>query len=146
MRIRGVGVQDIDGNLLRLDAIHEINVFEGAEDFVRLDARLDELMRLPRGWLDGEGAPVDPGVAKSLRAAVEQLLLAGRPLPRLFATPNGGIQAEWSNPAREISITSDPGEEPYAIAVEVPSGRYDEPSLASGDLGRVAALLAGDDV
>ncbi len=53
MRIRGVGVQDIDGNLLRLDAIHEINVFEGAEDFVRLDARLDELMRLREaGWME----------------------------------------------------------------------------------------------
>jgi hypothetical protein len=145
VRIRGIGVQDIDGNLLRLDDIHEITVFEGAEDFARLDARLDELMRIRRGWLNGEGEEVDPSIAQTLQSAVGQLLLAGAPLPRIYPTPAGGLQAEWSDAGREISIAFEPGEDPYAIAVDVASGDYDEPSLATGDFGPVASLLAGDD-
>lgn len=145
VRIRGVGVQDVDGNLLRLDAVHEISVFEGAEDFERLDSRIAELLQIPSGWLDGEGERLDPVVAELCRSAIGRLLLGGAPLPRLFATPAGGVQAEWSDGNQEISVTYEPGESPYAIAVEIPSGAFEEPSLASGDLTPVAVLLAGDD-
>jgi hypothetical protein len=61
--------------------------------------RVDELAALETGWLDGEG-----------EALTEPALAAARGLqhPRLFPTPDGGAQAEWTIGAFAVSVTVAP--------------------------------------
>lgn len=62
--------------------------------------RLNELERLQDGWLDGDGiAPTDD----ALHGAYTLLITA-----RIFPTPEGGVQIEWTNRGREQSVRFSP--------------------------------------
>lgn len=60
----------------------------------RLD-RLNGFANLPIGWCQGTGVPATPGAVTAARALLETLDAQHLPLPALFATPTGSINAEW---------------------------------------------------
>ncbi len=79
----------------------------GALAPVDVRARLDELRDMQDGWLEGQGvAPPHDGLdwlADSFDGNYPDSLC----LPYLYPTFDGGIQAEWSFPSREINLEVD---------------------------------------
>ena len=66
---------------------------------------LHELRGLNDGWLDGEGvAPSDEGLTW-LAEKFDHLYPDDLPLPYLYPTPQGDIQAEWSLGPYQASLT-----------------------------------------
>ena len=74
-------------------------------DALDVTARIDQLRLLRDGWHDGEGrAPTRDGL-RWFASAWESHWPSESPRPRLFSTPEGGVQAEWT--VGEISISAD---------------------------------------
>lgn len=103
-----------------------------------LEARLDELARLRKGWLDGEGLPVDPALIARARRTLLPLIFLGVPPPRVFPTEDGGIQAEWLKPPAAVSLAFERGRRLTATSVNVEAG-----STAEVDSFDSAQQLAG---
>ena len=139
--VSGVGVFDSSGQLLRFESIHDVEVVGDQEDLNRLDERLGELAALQEGWLDGSGARPDISALSRARRTLAELLSLDVPQPRIFATPEGGIQAEWTVGNREISVTFEKDSKLYAAAVDAISGKSEEPELTDADLTQIADLL-----
>lgn len=130
VRISGIGVFDASHRLLRLDSLHDVSPLDDTEEWTRLDGRFGELAQLEVGWLDGEGVPPDAAILQRARAVLVGLLDLDVPRPRVFATLEGGVQAEWSGGGFEVSVTFEPDGTLYAIAVNSTSGESEEPDLA----------------
>lgn len=65
-------------------------------DPLDVPARLDELRHMEDGWLDGGGkAPSHQGL-DWLSDSFQRNFPDELPLPYLYPTPEGGIEAEWS--------------------------------------------------
>lgn len=69
--------------------------------------RLKTLAELDDGWLDGKGHAPDKTQLASLSTAFDTLYDPTLPLPYLYPTAEGGIQAEWSLGDWEISLEID---------------------------------------
>jgi hypothetical protein len=141
VRVSGVGVFNSERRLIRFDSIYDVNVLDDPEDLVSLDGRLDELASLSTGWLDGEGVRPDALVLERARRLLADLLTFEVPCPRVFATPEGGVQAEWTVGEHEVSVTFEPDGKLYAVSVNLVSGDAEEPELAADDPARIAQLL-----
>jgi hypothetical protein len=137
----GVGVFDADNRLIRFDSIHDVSVLDEPENLAVLDSRLDELAALGPGWLDGDGERVDRDVLERARRVLADLLAFEVPRARVFATPEGGVQAEWSIDGREVSVAFEPDGGIYALSVDLASGTSEEPALDRDDPDRIARLL-----
>ncbi|MEO5335236.1 MAG: hypothetical protein H7839_24770 [Magnetococcus sp. YQC-5] len=67
-------------------------------------ARIDEFHNLKDGWLDGKGvAPSTEGL-RWFSGQFENHYTANAPLPCLYPTAEGGIQAEWTLGEWEVSL------------------------------------------
>jgi len=91
--LRAVAIFDRQDRIQRINEILELTSFESVRPFT---TRLVELTELQAGWLDGEGQPVSQQAQASadvLRQLLEQYEV---PVPFLYPTPEGGLQAEWS--------------------------------------------------
>jgi hypothetical protein len=141
VRISGVGVFDADRALVRFDLIHEVAFLDGAEELSKLESRFSELASLREGWLDGEGVPPDVVLLHRARRVLADLLDFDVPRPRVFATLEGGVQAEWSVEGHEVSVTFEPDGTLYAISVNRAAGTSDEPTLALDDPERIAQFV-----
>jgi len=141
VRISGVGVFDADRGLVRFDSIHEVAFLDDAEELSKLESRFSELVSLREGWLDGEGVPPDIVVLRRARRVLADLLDFDVPRPRVFATLEGGVQAEWSVEGHEVSVTFEPDGTLYAISVNRAAGTSDEPTLALDDPERIAQFV-----
>jgi hypothetical protein len=69
-----------------------------------VSARLDELRGLKPGWLDRAGDVPSPAFLDWLEQRFESSYPDAVPLPYLYPTAEGGVQAEWSVGAHEISL------------------------------------------
>lgn len=58
--------------------------------------RLEELAELQNGWLDGKGIAPNPENLRWLSKEFDTKFNPSLPLPYLYPTAEGGIQAEWS--------------------------------------------------
>ena len=75
-----------------------------AQPTLDIRAQLDELRLLKDGWLEGEGlSPPAPGL-DWLQNAFDRHFPDDAPLPHLYPTESGGVQAEWSIGSLEISL------------------------------------------
>lgn len=102
----------------------DVELIDPKEEYelTRLDRRFEELAALPAGWLDGdEGAPLDAVVLDRARRILADLLNFDVPRPRVFPTPIGGVQAEWTVASHEISVTFEPDGTLYAVSVNLAS-------------------------
>jgi hypothetical protein len=118
-----------------------VSVLEDADELARLDRRFDELAALPAKWLDGEGARLDAVVVDRTRRILAELLNFDVPRPRVFPTPEGGVQAEWTVAGHEISVTFEPDGTLYAVSVNLASGQTEEPELPADNADQIARLL-----
>lgn len=72
-----------------------------------IGSQLDAMRSIKDGWLDGEGlAPPGAGL-DWLTRAFGRYLPEDAPLPYLYPTETGGVQAEWSLGPNEITFSVD---------------------------------------
>lgn len=105
VRLIGVGRYNVHDRLERIEEIEDvIPIEEGQLDPNELRERIDELKALTDGWLDGAGHTLDSvklqEVADLLTELHEQEEL---PIPYLYPTPSGELQAEWTIGSWELS-------------------------------------------
>ncbi len=96
VHVRGRTLSDAPRKLEAVEEIEPID-HERAEDIERLWARVEVLEKTERGWCEGEGdAPTSQAVAQA-RGVLARLLADHEDVerPRLYPTPDGGLQAEW---------------------------------------------------
>ena len=65
-------------------------------DSRKISARLDELRDMQDGWLNGAGVAPSHAGLDWLNSSFERHFPMDLPLPYIFPTPEGGIEAEWS--------------------------------------------------
>ena len=101
--LQGVGRFDRKERLQGFESIEHISILEPLD----VPARLDELRGLKDGWLEGRGkAPSSDGL-NWLAQTFEQNFPDGIPLPFVYPTADGGVQAEWSLGPHEVSLEID---------------------------------------
>ena len=90
--VEGIGRYDHRDRLYGVETIEQVTPLDPLD----VPARLDELRKMQDGWLDGGGkAPSHQGLGW-LSASFQQNFPDELPLPHLYPTPEGGIEAEWS--------------------------------------------------
>lgn len=90
--LTGQGIVKGDGKLMSLESIQDVKLLDPLD----VDAQLDDLSTLRDGWLNGDGVALDRSGLKWFSTKFADLYPAGLPLPYLYPTPEGGVQAEWS--------------------------------------------------
>ncbi len=73
-------------------------------DPIDIRCRLDELRRLEDGWLEGDGTVSGSDELGWLATCFDRHYPDDLPLPYLYPTTEGGVQAEWSLSDCEISL------------------------------------------
>ena len=101
--IHGVVKKDRHDRLKSVDAVEHISLLDPLDITLRLEA----LSVLQDGWLDGKGkAPSKEGL-QWLASVFDDHYDSMLPLPHLYPTPEGGIQAEWSLNGCEVTLDID---------------------------------------
>ena len=78
-----------------------------SETTLDISAQIDDLRQLKDGWLEGQGkAPSKEGL-DWLSQAFDKHYSGDLPLPYLYPTEPGGVQAEWSLGRNEITLEID---------------------------------------
>ena len=101
--LKGIGKYDRQNRLVGVELVEHISLLDPLD----IPTRLDEFRDMKDGWLEGEG--VAPGLdgLDWLAATFDRHFPNDLPLPYLYPTPKGGVQAEWSLSANEISLEVD---------------------------------------
>ena len=98
---QGVGIFNRSEQLLGFDSIESIL------DELDISAQIYDLRELKDGWLEGQGkAPSKEGL-DWLSQAFDNYYPSDLPLPYLYPTEPGGVQAEWSLGRNEITLEID---------------------------------------
>jgi len=101
--LKGIGKFNRTNQLKEFESIEQISIL----DELDTSARLDEFRTLKAGWLEGVGtAPSHEGL-DWLSQVFEGKYPDDLPLPYLYPTENGGVQAEWSMPPYEVTLEID---------------------------------------
>ncbi|MDE0107471.1 MAG: hypothetical protein OXN96_06665 [Bryobacterales bacterium] len=129
--LTGWGIVNGDGKLVSLESIGDVQLLDPLD----VDAQLDDLGTLRDGWLDGDGAAPDEAGLKWFSAMFADLYPADLPLPHLYPTPIGGLQAEWSLRGCEMDLEVDlkthdgtwdesgPGDDDYELKLDLDDRR-----------------------
>ena len=103
--LQGIGRFNRSERLLGFDSIEHVSILD-AQD---VSARLDELRPLKDGWLEGRGMALSREGLDWLSMVFDQHYPEDLPLPFLYPTEEGGIQAEWSLEPQEVTLEIDLG-------------------------------------
>ncbi|MDH5508914.1 MAG: hypothetical protein OEZ32_01015 [Nitrospinota bacterium] len=103
VQLQGIGKYSREGRLKGFESIEHVS----ALDPLDISARLDELRTLKAGWLDGKGLAPRHDELDWLAREFENKYPDGLPLPYIYPTAEGGIQAEWSLESTEITLEID---------------------------------------
>lgn len=95
--------KDREDHLKSIESIDHVTPLEPLDIFLRLD----ELAKLDDGWLDGKGRAAEKEKLEWLGNAFDSFFDTDLPLPYLYPTAEGGIQAEWSLSGWEVSLEID---------------------------------------
>ena len=139
--INGIAKHDREGRIVKLDSIHEIADLDPLD----IHVRLHELRELKDGWFDGEGLAPRSDELDWLAEQFERLYPADLPLPHLYPTPEGGVQAEWSLPGYDVNLNLDLVSHEGALFVLFTDSKAyrEEPLILSDDSawGQLAASI-----
>ena len=102
--IRGLGRLNKNFRLERIESIDEIVPLDPLD----VPFRLLELKELTDGWFDGEGTAPTADFLDWLGKRFGHPAFEDLPLPHIYPTLNGGVQAEWSLDALECGLKIDP--------------------------------------
>ena len=99
-------------------------------DPLEIASQLEELRALNDGWLDGDGLAPPPEGLDRLDAQFEEHYPERLPLPRIYPTPTGGAQLEWTLGSSEVNVEVNlaTGEAEWHV-VDVSSGKDELDSL-----------------
>ncbi len=101
--IKGVVRRDRSGRDKALESVEHLNPVDPLD----VELRLEELAQIKTGWLNGIGqVPASEGL-KTLANAFDRFFRSDLPLPHLYPTPEGGVQAEWSTDTWDVSLEID---------------------------------------
>lgn len=102
--LQGIGRYNRHDRLQSLESVEHISLLETND----IAARLEELKGLRHGWLDGKkGFAPDKASLDWLAEVFQRNYPDELPLPYLYPTAEGGIQAEWSAGGWEITLEID---------------------------------------
>lgn len=90
--IQGVAKKDRQDHLKGFETVEHVSPLDPLD----VTLRLEELASLKDGWLDGKGQAPTMAKLQQLATLFDTNFDADLPLPHLYPTPDGGIQAEWS--------------------------------------------------
>lgn len=138
LHVEGVGSFDRAQQLQRVDEVHSIELLESLDPRVQLE----KLKQLRDGWLDGSsGLALDHSLLERVRGWLDEHLTEDAPLPRLYPTPEGGLEAEWLVGRIDLSIEFDPlGKTVEWHAMDLDTEEVDERTLPLEDLAGLRAL------
>jgi hypothetical protein len=144
LRASGIGCFDRAQQLQRIDEVTAIELLDPLDPRVQIE----KLKGLRAGWLDGEGIALSPALIARVGNWLEEHLSEDTLLPRLFPTPEGGVDAEWLIGRLDVSIEFD---EAAGIvewhAMDLDTGKAEVKTIAFDDtealneLGRTMARL-----
>lgn len=144
LRASGIGSFDRSQQLQRVDEVTAIELLDPLDPRVQLE----KLKVLRDGWLDGDGSPLSLDLLARVGMWFDEHLSEDTPLPRLYPTPEGGVEAEWLIGRLDASIEFD---EAAGIvewhAMDLDSGKADEKTIdfddteALAELGRLMARV-----
>lgn len=100
---QGIGRLDRYNRLLSFDSIEHVSILDALD----IPARLDELALLKPGWLEGRGLAPNPNGIHWISHQFGTQYPEELPLPYLYPTEEGGIQAEWTLGATEVTLEID---------------------------------------
>jgi len=101
--IKGIGKFNNADRLESFESIEQLTILDPLD----VTSRLEYLSKLQDGWFNSEGiAPTKDGL-EWFASFFESYFDKKLPLPMIFPTIEGGIQAEWSNDKYEISLNID---------------------------------------
>ena len=101
--IQGVAKKDRFDNFKSFESVEHITPLDPLD----VEIRLEKLAELSDGWLDGKGVALNRDALKKLTHNFDRYFDSDLPLPYLYPTAEGGIQAEWSHNNWEISLEID---------------------------------------
>lgn len=103
MLLQGIGRFSRTGRLLGFVSIEHVNIL----DILDVGVQIDELRLVEDGWLEGRGtAPSEAGLDWLLEV-FDRHFPDDTPLPHLYPTETGGVQAEWSLGTQEVTLELD---------------------------------------
>lgn len=140
VRFQARYAETLTGDIIRIDDVTAV------EEFIRSgepwSQRLEQLLMLRAGWLDGGGAPVE--MLTIQYADRIMTLLADRVgdlEPRLFPTPEGGVQIEVDSGHKRIEVAISPDMDVEGYGLDTESDEEEERSLSSPE--EAAEFLSG---
>lgn len=98
--IKGIGEFNRANKLIGFSEIENISLLDNLDIFVQIE----ELAELQPGWFNGKGQQFQEHDLKWFGEKFYNLYDPALPLPRLYPTPDGTIQAEWSTDNYEVSL------------------------------------------
>ncbi len=98
--IKGVIERDRADRPKRFESVEHVTSLDPLD----IETRLEELAQLQDGWLDGKGRAPDRASFIRLAQAFDERFSTDLPLPHLYPTPEGGVQAEWTLGPWEVSL------------------------------------------
>lgn len=116
--IQGVAKKDRQYHLKGFESIEHVTPFDPLD----VTFRLEELAALKDGWLEGKGKAPAPDKMRELAALFEANFDAALPLPYLYPTAEGGIQAEWSLGDWEVTL---------GVNLDTKTGEYQALNIAN---------------
>jgi hypothetical protein len=103
VRVRGVFKIDKYGDIYELQKLESVDILDPLD----VTQRLEELVQLNEGWLDGEGTRFSVDGVYWLAAAFEVYYDVRLVLPHLYPMLNGGVRAEWAIGKIDASLEVD---------------------------------------
>jgi len=101
--VQGVGRFTRYDKLQCIETVRHISILPDND----IPTRLEELRKIKDGWLDGKGVEPSSDGLDWLAQCFESFYPEDGPLPYIFPTAEGGVQAEWSSGGHEISLEID---------------------------------------
>ena len=101
--VEGIGKFDRRNRLVELVSVEHMNILDAMD----VSARIDEFRILRDGWFEGKGKAFTSASLDWLTQQFESYIPDDLPLPFLYPTGDGGVQAEWSILGTEITLDID---------------------------------------
>lgn len=98
--VQAIALKDRASRLKSIQTVEQINELDPMD----VAMRLDELAQLKAGWLNGKGKGLDKSRLDRLASQFDRYYPGELPLPHIYPTAEGEVQAEWTIGDWEISL------------------------------------------
>jgi len=103
IEIKGIAILDRAGVIKKFETLEEVTLLDPLD----IETRLEELSLLENGWLNGKGKALNKHKTKLVNEYFYRFYSDSLPLPYLYPTAEGGLQAEWKIKDWDISLEID---------------------------------------